>query len=384
MDTAIALPENRVNGYLSTTPPPPPVLAPRPAQSIVVDVDSATRAMESLQAISSFIGSQLVEGVDYLRIPGVDRPSLAQPGAEKIALLLGAYFSHDIRETELGDSHLEVKVVARLISHVTGATIAEGIGSCTTMESRYRYRDGKRRCPSCDSEALRRAKDRDEWYCWAKQGGCGARFDGGDRAITNQHVGKVETPDIADTRNTVRKMAAKRAMVDATKRAACVSGKFTQDVEDLDLEARHAAPAPAPPARRPTPDRSEPRADRPASAPRPDSTGGRPTPPGAQPRPGAHLWWAISQVQARHGQVVMERMTAFAQARGYPPKFMSWTADQVADGEAELARIDDSLSRPAPAPDRPPARSVRARRRLLDGRPPTRRDPSPPGEPLPP
>ena len=44
---------------------------------------------------------------------------------------------------------------------------------------------------------------------------------------------KVDNPDIADTYNTVLKMACKRALVHATINATAASDIFTQDLEDL-------------------------------------------------------------------------------------------------------------------------------------------------------
>jgi hypothetical protein len=75
--------------------------------------------------------------------------------------------------------------------------------------------------------------DDDKWYCNPKKGGCGAKINFNDPRIENQQHGKIENPDIADTYNTVLKMAKKRAYVDATITAAAASDMFTQDMEDF-------------------------------------------------------------------------------------------------------------------------------------------------------
>jgi hypothetical protein len=62
---------------------------------------------------------------------------------------------------------------------------------------------------------LKSKNEGEGYFCWRKKDGCGALFPLGDKAIENQEVGRVENPDIADTYNTVLKMAKKRAQVDA-------------------------------------------------------------------------------------------------------------------------------------------------------------------------
>jgi hypothetical protein len=73
---------------------------------------------------------------------------------------------------------------------------------------------------------VRRSKEGDGHYCWKKQGGCGWT------GRVNQPSGKVDNPDLADQKNTVLKMAVKRALVAATITAIHASDMFTQDLED--------------------------------------------------------------------------------------------------------------------------------------------------------
>jgi hypothetical protein len=71
--------------------------------------------------------------------------------------------------------------------------------------------------------------------CFAKKGGCGAKFADTDLSIVSQPTGRVENEDIADLKNTILKMSKKRAKVDATLSATRSSGIFTQDMEDWNL-----------------------------------------------------------------------------------------------------------------------------------------------------
>ena len=68
--------------------------------------------------------------------------------------------------------------------------------------------------------------------CFKKRDGCGAKDQDGDPAIEGQTVGKVDNPDLPDTWNTVTKMAAKRARVDAILAVTGASALFTQDAGD--------------------------------------------------------------------------------------------------------------------------------------------------------
>jgi hypothetical protein len=65
-----------------------------------------------------------------------------------------------------------------------------------------------------------------------KTDGCGANFGPGDPRIESQEVGRRINPDMADTVNTILKMAQKRAKVSTTINATSASEFFTQDVED--------------------------------------------------------------------------------------------------------------------------------------------------------
>ena len=190
----------------------------------------------------------MVEGQHYGRIPGVDKPTLLKPGAEMLGLAF--QLAPDFACIEHRDSeHLEVVVTCTLYHAPTGTKLGSGIGSCSTMESKYAYRNGQRSCPECGVAAIRKSKDKPEWYCWRKIDGCGKTFGINDKTITEQVVGRVANPDLPDQYNTVRKMACKRAHVAATLFVCGASEIFTQDVEDLPRD--DAGNSKAPPQQRP-------------------------------------------------------------------------------------------------------------------------------------
>jgi hypothetical protein len=140
-----------------------------------------------------------------------------------------------VQARDLDEVHREYQVRCTLVHIPTGRIYGEGVGLCSTLESRYRYRYAERTCPRCGHATIirGRAEYGGGFVCYQRKGGCGAKFHAQDPTIINQQVGKIENPDIADTYNTVLKMAKKRALIDATLTATAASDIFTQDLEDL-------------------------------------------------------------------------------------------------------------------------------------------------------
>ena len=172
------------------------------------------------------------DGEHYGVIPGTQKPTLLKPGAEKLCLLFRLAPSYDVTRREMDGGHIEYEVACELRHITSDSLIASGVGLCTTMETRYRWRKGAHACPHCAESAIIKGKEEfgGGWLCWKKKGGCGAKF--GDDAFDRADLKPVENPDLPDTYNTVLKMAKKRAMVDAVLTATAASDLFTQDMED--------------------------------------------------------------------------------------------------------------------------------------------------------
>jgi hypothetical protein len=141
-------------------------------------------------------------------------------------------------ERNLGKGHRQYEVQTALYSIVTGAFIGEGVGSCSTMESKYRFRKAEQKCPECGKEAIIKGKKEygGGWLCFKKKGGCGVKFKDGDSDIENQEMGRIEYDNPADYYNTCLKIGKKRSLVDATLTATAASDIFTQDIEDMPKE----------------------------------------------------------------------------------------------------------------------------------------------------
>lgn len=180
----------------------------------------------------------------YGVVPGCgDKPTLLKPGAEKVNFLF-RYVADEpnitIRDLAGGHREYDVRLVLR---GPDGRIVGSGVGSCSTMESKYRWRKSQRACPKCGVEgSIGRSKfpPKDNpraqpgWYCRE----CKAQYAYDDPSIRNQQAGRMENPDIADVYNTCLKMAKKRAYVDATLTASAASDFFTQDIEDYPEETR--------------------------------------------------------------------------------------------------------------------------------------------------
>ena len=188
-----------------------------------------------VQLIQEVLQAVMQEGHHYGVIPGTTKPTLLKPGAEKLAVTFRlAPIIKKEEQRDLPNGHREHKVIIELIHIPTGKSYGEGIGICSTMESRYRWRNADLACPQCGKSAIIKGKAEygGGWVCFQRKGGCGAKFSDKDPQITGQAVGKTETPDIADSFNTIVKMAKKRALIDGVLTATAASDFFTQDLEE--------------------------------------------------------------------------------------------------------------------------------------------------------
>lgn len=198
-----------------------------------LSVEDLIAQAQKVQAIAE---QAMVEGDHYGTIPGTDKPTLLKPGAEKLCLTFRLDPEYEARETFHDDGHYTVTSTCTLYFIPTGTRVASGMGSCSTRESKYAYRNANRVCPSCGGEAIIKGKREygGGWLCWKKRSGCGAKYDDGDQAIESQEAGRVPNPDLGDLFNTVLKMANKRALVAAVLNGTAASDIFTQDIGDTE------------------------------------------------------------------------------------------------------------------------------------------------------
>ncbi len=205
---------------------------------------------KSIQDLQSKV---MVKDVDFGIIPGCNKPSLLKPGAETLNVTFGLRPilnpAVDVISNDLPGGHREFQVTVHILSAGSDKEIATGLGSCSTSETKYRFRKAEQKCPKCGKPSVIKGKKEygGGWVCFTKKDGCGAKFKDGDPAIENQEMGRIEHDNPADYFNTCLKMAKKRALVDGTLNATGASHVFTQDVEDMAKEIiRDAEYTPAP------------------------------------------------------------------------------------------------------------------------------------------
>lgn len=229
---------------------------PTPIQDYEWTEEQVVSQVAKIQRVMKAV---MKEGTHFGVIPGCKLPSLLKPGAEKLSMTFRLIPRFSATERNSSGGHREVEVFCDLTHGPTGQFMGQGVGSCSTMETKYRYREARRKCPKCDAEAIIKGKEEygGGWLCFGKQGGCGAKFKDKDPLITEQRIGRVENPDIADCYNTVLKMAKKRAHVDAVLTATGASDIFTQDMEDLPLTGKKEKPKGRSPAKKKDADTEE-------------------------------------------------------------------------------------------------------------------------------
>lgn len=191
-----------------------PVQTGQPATRISVRASLNTAYMTVMQdekkALDKLIQDFLVEGVDYGTIKGTKKPTLYKAGAENVTQAYDCQGVFEIIEREAehdrvvqfkkaGGNRKSDEVLGlyryvircKLIHRPTGVVVAEGLGACSTMESKY-----------------------------------------------------IDRP--RDCENTVLKMAKKRSHVDAVLGGFGLSERFTQDMEDTGISVGddHEATAP--------------------------------------------------------------------------------------------------------------------------------------------
>jgi hypothetical protein len=234
-----------------------------------IDLDIATAQMaKQMEGLRKLKESVLHEGEDYGTIPGTDKPTLLKPGAEKMGMLFQVTQGEpQVTERDLPGGHREYRVLSPMIHRTTGTCLGYGFGLCSSMESKYRYRRGEPETtgqpvpPSYWAAKESAGNDKNGWKKAAEAIG-GRDFmakknpDTGRWEIYRKSAERLENPDLADSFNTVLKMASKRSYIDGILKATGSSVFFTQDLDDAPAAAEESGPAPqasraAPPPRSP-------------------------------------------------------------------------------------------------------------------------------------
>jgi hypothetical protein len=199
-----------------------------------------------INLIQQVMKSEMRDGEHFGKIPGCgDKPALLKAGAEKLALTFRLAPKFEIVLENMPGGHREYRIITSIYHIDSGKFLGAGMGSGSTMESKYRYRSG-------EGEDTGKIVPKDYWDARKMDPKKAQSLIGGPGFSTRKIDGvwkicskgeKAENPDIADTYNTVLKMAKKRSLIDAILTVTAASDIFTQDIEEFVDEV----PAPAAP-----------------------------------------------------------------------------------------------------------------------------------------
>jgi hypothetical protein len=185
---------------------------------------TAADVLQQVGLIQDVMRAAMKDGEHYGTIPGCgDKKTLKKPGAEKLGLTFRLAPEYQVETKDLPNGHREHRIICRLVHIASGLSWGQGVGSCTSMESKYRFR----------MEDTGRPVPQRYWDTRDKS------LLGGERFVPKKKDGKwtiqerVEHDNPADYFNTVLKIAKKRAHVDAILTATAASDIFTQDAEDI-------------------------------------------------------------------------------------------------------------------------------------------------------
>lgn len=178
--------------------------------------------VHQMNQILDIMKNVMREGEHYGKIPGTQKNTLFQTGAQKLLTTFRLGSDEDVINTDEREFSVSYRVKVKLFNIADGNTVGFGIGECSSLEDKYAYRKAVNDA-EFDSyhESRRRIKHFQPF---------------GKPAYTVKQVA-VNYKDVA---NTVLKMAKKRALVDATLTATAAGDVFTQDLEDMEPLTRES------------------------------------------------------------------------------------------------------------------------------------------------
>lgn len=252
----------------------------------------------------------------YGVIPGTgSKPSLLKPGAEKLSLLFRLAPEYQISKSDLGSGHREYEITCTLRHINSNKVMGQGVGSCNTMEGKFRYR----------TESTGKDVPREYWDSRDKSLLGGDSYSAKKKGNQWLIFHRVDHDNPPDYYNTVLKMAKKRAHVDAILTATAASDIFTQDFEDMPEVIPQSKPV-----------------ERPQAAPQQARTNDQPaprpnTPPAQNNAPSDDKPW-LNETDRSSGEVTAEWDEVVANIRSG-----EWTPADVYDRYKVSRAVNESM-----------------------------------------
>lgn len=207
----------------------------------------------------------LHEDLDFGKIPGVNKPSLLKPGAEKLRFVYGLSVETDMTDKVIDTQHNFISFTYKTtVKSKDGLILAQCEGNCNSYETKYRYiwlKEDQLPAGTDKSSLVKKGSTISEFAFainraettgpYGKPAEYWQRFKDAinsgkaKRTTKNTKKGDMEAWEISDfvyrmpntdpfnQLNTIMKMAQKRSFVGAILIATGASEFFTQDVEDL-------------------------------------------------------------------------------------------------------------------------------------------------------
>jgi len=158
-----------------------------------VTTDDLISVRERISILKKFVATQMRTDVDYGIIPGTNKNTLYQAGAQKLARLFGLTIKKKRTYQRIDkENNFAMFTYQASVYHArTGELLAQCEGSCNSQEKKYAARK-------------------------------------------NYKTNALEVTPIYDVLNTLQKMAQKRAFVGAVIEACGAADFYTQDIDDPD------------------------------------------------------------------------------------------------------------------------------------------------------
>jgi hypothetical protein len=214
------------------------VSEPRTCQVVNLEEYAMTpdRIIKQVELIREVMRKVMKEGDDYGTIPGTPKPSLWKPGAEKLGVVFRFQPEYEIIREVRQPDHIAYTVRCVLIHMPTGTKVAEGLGSCSTKEDKYRWKNEEELTEDPVPQTYWKAKsagDNKEMQRILGPGNKARKNEETGMWVIAKRSGRVENDNPWNYDNTILKMACKRAHVASTLNGTAASDIFSQELEDM-------------------------------------------------------------------------------------------------------------------------------------------------------
>lgn len=209
------------------------------ADAIVTTIPMAKMG-EIITNVHSLVKEHLKEDLHFGTLPGTDKKMLFKAGAEVIAMFFQLRPDYQVTINNFDDLNIEYKefhreyaVKCKLLKYVGNneyMEVGEGEGSCSTLESKYRFRNG-------NAVDTGQAPPKDYWNVYNNNKSDAKKLIPKNHIVKknpagtwtlHQLGGKEANDNIPDLWNTVKKMACKRAFVMAIQQFTAASNIFME------------------------------------------------------------------------------------------------------------------------------------------------------------